>query len=147
MPSMVSSTASADACHNVTSSTPSTSMPSRPKRYGTSIRSSPCSNTRRCMAVGTLRQPEGIAGCTGTDVLGVEPRLDRVTVHHRVDVQRLAASDAQLQLDEVEPGDELGHRVLDLETGVDLEEEEVAVRVDDELDRAGAHVAERLAGG
>ena len=35
--------------------------------------------------------------------------------------QRLAGRHAQLQLDEVEPRDRLGHRVLDLQTDVHLE--------------------------
>ena len=38
--------------------------------------------------------------------------------------QRLARGHAQLQLDKVEAGDRLGHRVLDLEARVHLEEEE-----------------------
>ena len=39
--------------------------------------------------------------------------------------QRLAGGDAQLQLDEVEAGDQLGDRVLDLQAGVHLQEEEL----------------------
>ena len=39
--------------------------------------------------------------------------------------QRLAAGQLQLQLDQVDPGDCLGHRVLHLEPGVHLEEENV----------------------
>jgi hypothetical protein len=56
--------------------------------------------------------------------------------------QRLARGDAQLLLDEVEAGDELRHRVLDLEPGVHLEEEVLGRPVggDDELDGAGADV-------
>ena len=38
--------------------------------------------------------------------------------------ERLALGDQQLQLDQVQPGDGLGDRVLDLEAGVHLEEEE-----------------------
>ncbi len=48
-----------------------------------------------------------------------------------------------LPLDEVDVGDHLAHRVLDLEAGVHLEEEELAV-LEDELDRPGAVVADRL---
>ena len=40
--------------------------------------------------------------------------------------QRLAGGDAQLLLDEVDAVDQLGHRVLDLQPGVHLEEEELA---------------------
>ena len=60
--------------------------------------------------------------------------------------QRLAGGDAQLPLDQVEAGDHLGHRVLDLQAGVHLQEVEVRRRVDDELDRAGADVADRARG-
>ena len=38
------------------------------------------------------------------------------------------------------PGDHLRHRVLDLDAGVDLDEVEMAVAVDDELDGAGVGV-------
>src|SRR5206468_9752666 len=38
---------------------------------------------------------------------------------------------------------DLGDRMLDLNPGVDLHEVEIAVRVEDELDRAGAGVAGR----
>ena len=48
------------------------------------------------------------------------------------------------ELDEVEPGDRFGDRVLDLEPGVHLQEEVVAGGVvDDELDGAGRVVAHR----
>ena len=60
-----------------------------------------------------------------------------------VKVERLARRDAQLPLDEVEAGDQLGDRVLDLESGVHLQEEELAVLVE-ELDGARVHVAAGL---
>ena len=82
-------------------------------------------------------------------VLGVDPDLDRVAaagvdlvLGHR---QRFARGDADLPLDEVDTGDHLGHGVLDLQAGVHLEEEELAVLVD-ELDGAGVVVADRLGG-
>ena len=50
---------------------------------------------------------------------------------------------AQLPLDEVEAGHELGDGVLDLEAGVHLQEVELAVLVE-ELDGAGVDVAARL---
>ena len=84
----------------------------------------------------------------GGDVLGVEARLDRVTRdrwrRRTVGRQRLALRDRELQRDEVEPGDQLGDRVLDLQPGVHLEEQELARRRPHELDRARAHVADRL---
>ena len=53
----------------------------------------------------------------------------------------LAGGDAELLADEVDAGDLLGDGVLDLEAGVDLEEEELArVVVDQELDRARRRV-------
>ena len=55
--------------------------------------------------------------------------------------QALARRDAQLPLDQIEPGDRLGDRVLDLEAGVHFHEIEVAP-VEKELDGAGAHVAD-----
>ena len=68
--------------------------------------------------------------------------------------QWLARCDAQLPLDQIEPGDRLRDRVLDLQPGVHLHEVEAQVdlpvrsgpggRFGDELDRAGAHVADRL---
>ncbi len=45
--------------------------------------------------------------------------------------------------DQVEPGDALGDRVLDLQPGVHLQEVELAVGREQELDRAGADVADR----
>ena len=83
-------------------------------------------------------------------VLGVDPRLDGVPGQPHVvlaERQGLAGGDAQLLLDEVEAGDQLGDRVLDLQPGVHLHEERLVggVAGDDELDRAGAGVADRLA--
>ncbi len=51
----------------------------------------------------------------------------------------LARRHAELPLHQVEPGHQLGHRVLHLEAGVHLEEEELTLLVE-ELDRAGVHV-------
>ena len=61
--------------------------------------------------------------------------------------QRRALGDGELQLDEVEPGDQLGDRVLDLQPGVHLEEPEPAVGLEEELDGAGADVADGRGGG
>ena len=55
------------------------------------------------------------------------------------EAERLARGHPQLPLDQVEAGDQLGDRVLDLEAGVHLEEEELAVLVE-ELDGAGVDV-------
>ena len=55
-------------------------------------------------------------------VLGVEAHLDRVAARLDAQVERLAAGDADLLLDEIEAGHRLGHRVLDLDAAVQLEE-------------------------
>src|SRR5207302_315847 len=51
--------------------------------------------------------------------------------------------DLQLEPYEIEPGNELGHRVFNLESGVHFQEEEPASLVEDELDRPGADVSDR----
>ena len=55
--------------------------------------------------------------------------------------ERGAGGDADLLLDEVEAGQHLGHRMLDLEPGVHLDEVELAVLVE-ELDGADALISE-----
>ena len=57
--------------------------------------------------------------------------------------QPAAGGDAQLQLDQVEAGDRLGDRVLDLQPRIDFEEMSARSPVDDELDGAEAAVADR----
>ena len=54
-----------------------------------------------------------------------------------------ARGDADLLLHEVEAGEHLGHRMLDLEPRVHLDEIELAVLIE-ELDRADALIAELL---
>ena len=61
--------------------------------------------------------------------------------------QRLAGGDAQLPFDQIQAGDHFGDRVLDLQAGVHLHEVEGAVLVGDELDRAGADIANCLGRG
>ena len=63
----------------------------------------------------------------------------------------MAGRDEHLLLDEVDAGDHFGHRMLDLQAGVHLHEEELVGPVSghDELDRACAgviHAARRIAG-
>src|SRR3954452_15009223 len=61
-------------------------------------------------------------------VLGVDPELDRVALDPRVVVpELLAGGDPEHLPDQVQPGDLLRDRVLDLEPGVDLEERDRAV--------------------
>ena len=85
-----------------------------------------------------------------SDVLRVQPCFDRVAVDggdDRVVGERLALRDQQLHAHEVEAGDHLGDRVLDLQARVHLEEEELALLVHHELDGARTDVPERLRGG
>ena len=78
-------------------------------------------------------------------ILGIQAHLDRVPVDlATVCCKRFAVGDAELLGDEVEAGDRLRDRVLDLDAAVQLEEEEV-VSLDHELDRPGAAVADRAA--
>src|SRR5580658_7232243 len=46
-----------------------------------------------------------------------------------------------LEVHEIEPGHHLGHGVLDLDPGVDLEERQVALLIHDELEGAERRVA------
>ena len=72
-------------------------------------------------------------------VLGVQASLHGVAAQpHRglVEAERLPGGDPELVGDQVPPGHRLGHRVLDLEPRVHLQEEEPAVIGQEELDRA-----------
>ena len=83
-------------------------------------------------------------------VLGGDPALQgRAPQHDRVlgepEVgQRLAGGDPQLRLHQVDVGDLLGHGVLDLDARVHLDEDVVALGVEQELHRAGVAVADLL---
>ena len=79
-------------------------------------------------------------------VLGGQPGLDRVPTGlrgRRGDVgERAARRDVQLQLDDVDAGGHLGHGVLDLQPGVDLQErQQPFLGLVEELDGAGVDVA------
>ena len=86
---------------------------------------------------------------TAIRILGVDPGLDRVAGDRDLVLparQALAGRDPQLPLDQVEAGDHLGDRMLDLQAGVHFHEIECAGArgLDDELDGAGADVTDRL---
>ena len=70
------------------------------------------------------------------------PGLDGIALGcRRIAFQPAPAGDVNLQLDQVEPGRQLGDRMLHLETGVDLEEREALLdRLVEELDRASVLV-------
>ena len=81
-------------------------------------------------------------------VLGVDAALDRVAAQDDVvlaDRQRLAGRRADALLDDVDPGRHLGHAVLDLDAGVHLQEEVLAV-LQQALDRARAAVVDGTGG-
>ncbi len=77
-------------------------------------------------------------------VLGVDPELDGMAAGHDVRLaqpQRLAGGDPDLEGHEVDAGEHLGDRVLDLDPAVDLDEVRVAGAVDEELEGADVLVA------
>jgi hypothetical protein len=77
-------------------------------------------------------------------VLGVEPGLDGVPPRPgRFPDERSPFGDAQLQCHKIESGDAFGDRMLHLESGVHLQEEELAVGGDEELDGSRADVVDR----
>ena len=84
-------------------------------------------------------------------ILGVQAHFDGVAARrhraYRHQISELGAGgDLQLQFDQIQSGDHLGHRMLHLQSGVDLHEIEIAGGTDDELDRAGIGVVDGLAG-
>jgi hypothetical protein len=83
-------------------------------------------------------------GRKGARVLGVDPAFDGVAGEADLvlgERQPLTGGDEDLLVDEVDVGDRLGHRMLDLEAGVHLDEVELAVLVQ-EFDGAGAGITE-----
>jgi hypothetical protein len=105
---------------------------------------------------GTAGRPVGgdLAG-VGAEVvlriLGGDPalqggtdRMDGALVGKTEIGQRLTARDAHLRLHEVDAGDLLGDRVLDLDARIHLDEAVTSVVTQQELDGAGARVADLL---
>src|SRR5215468_2014298 len=83
-------------------------------------------------------------------IFGVNACLYRVAADLELvlgEGQWLARSDAQLPFDQIEPGDHLGHGMLDLQARVHFHEVEGASIIscvfDNELDRTRADVADR----
>ncbi len=76
-------------------------------------------------------------------ILGVDAAFDRDAAQRDVllrEPERLARGDTQLRRDQIDARDHLRHRVLDLQPRVHLEEVEVAIRVDEKLQRSGPFV-------
>ncbi len=96
------------------------------------------------------RDPAGVRTEAVGGVLGGDPALqrrtaqpDRVLAQAEV-LQGLAGGDPHLRLHQVDLGDLLGHGVLDLDPRVHLDEDVVALGVEQELHGAGVAVADLL---
>ena len=88
-------------------------------------------------------QAAGGGGVVVGGVFGVEAGFDGVSAPGDLvlgDGQGFAHGDAELEFDEVEAGEGFGDGVLDLEAGVDFEEDEFTVGQEEELDGAGVLV-------
>ena len=93
------------------------------------------------------RQPPGRGHEIAVRVLGIDAALHRPAIELHVallDRQLFAGGDTDHLLDQIDAGDEFGHRMLDLQPRVHLEEEEALVLAGDEFDRAGAVVTDGL---
>src|SRR5205085_1934337 len=80
-------------------------------------------------------------------IFGVDAALDRVAVEADVFLAQrelFAGRYQELLADEIGTGHELGHRMLDLDARVHLDEVEAAV-LEEELERAGAAIADAKA--
>ena len=80
-------------------------------------------------------------------IFGVDPALDGMA--SEVDVflakrERLAGGDLDLLFDEIDAGDHFGDRMFDLDAGVDLDEVEVVVGIDQKFTGARVDIADGL---
>src|SRR5262249_25994976 len=78
-------------------------------------------------------------------ILRIDAAFDRVTVELHVALRNrefIAVGDADLLQNEIDVGDHLGYRMLNLNAGVHLDEIEAAVLVE-EFDRADAEIVQR----
>src|SRR4029079_13798046 len=80
-------------------------------------------------------------------ILRVDADLDRVAAPRSSTrgVEPLPRRDSDLLAHDVDSGDELGHRMLHLETGVHFDEEEDTIHPNEELERPGVAIADGLA--
>src|SRR5262245_24077777 len=79
----------------------------------------------------------------GGGVFGIDAAFDRGAALHDVvlrEAQFLARGNANLFADQIDAGDQLGHRVLDLDAGVEFDEIKAIVLIDEELASAGVIV-------
>src|ERR1700687_3591678 len=98
---------------------------------------------------GRMPQPDRTGrGHEGPGVFGIDAAFDRMAADLHVSLlvlQRLAGGDLQLRLDQIDVGNLLGDRMLDLDAGIHFYEEELAVLVQ-KLERAGVAITDRAAG-
>ena len=91
--------------------------------------------------------PAGARQEIPTGVLGADPHFHGVAARLNVALghgQRAPGGGQQLQPDQIQAGDHLRHRVLDLQAGVHFQEIKRAGLVEDELHGAGVGVADGL---
>src|SRR5690606_33713920 len=84
------------------------------------------------------------AGQEAGRVFGVDPAFDGVAANHHVflfEAQRQAATYLDLVLDDIDTGDHFRNRVLHLDPGVHLDEEELAILVE-KLEGAGTAITQ-----
>jgi len=87
------------------------------------------------------RHPAGLRHEVQRRILRTQPHLDRMPGEGDVVLlqsKRLAAGDAQLQFDQIEPGDRFGDGMLHLQACVHFHEIEGAAAIEQEFQRAGA---------
>ena len=80
-------------------------------------------------------------------ILGIDAAFHRPAVELDVALlerERLAGGDADHLLDQIDAGDELGHRMLDLQPRIHFQKVEAAILPGDEFDGAGAVVSDGL---
>ena len=85
----------------------------------------------------------------GFRIFGVQPHFDGVAALRDLMLrfrQTFASGDAQLPFDQIQPGDVFGDRMLHLQARVDFHEVEATILADDEFDRAGVLVIDRMPG-
>ena len=95
-------------------------------------------------------EPPGRGQKAARGILGIDAALHRPAVAAHVvlrEGQGFAGRDPDHEFDEIEAGDEFGHRMLHLQPRVHFEEVEAAVLAGDEFHRAGRIVADRLGEG
>ena len=80
-------------------------------------------------------------------VFGIDARFDRPAGQRNVILRNrkfFACGHTYHQFDQIETGDILRYRMLDLQTRVHFQKEEVPVLVDNEFDRSGGAIIDRF---